>query len=297
MANMVILYENFADLGTFFQGFGPSFPSGYGSWDDLLNLQDSDIRLVARSTTAANADSRFRIDLGVEQPVGGCAFGPVNMSPGSTWRLRAYSDAAYYLLLYDSGIQSVAGTVIDWSNTTAWLEWEDPGFWLGIADLTSDELPQYAFHIIPSSIALAARFWQLEIFDDVNSDGFLEIGRFMLARAFRPERNYGEDNSAGFDFLTDTNQALGGKRTYWERGLRRTWRGSFQHLSNTQMFRDVISLALRAGLSKQVFIVPDPDDVVFAQRRSFLATLKQSPAIQQLLMDRGSTSVDAEEVL
>lgn len=287
MGNLVLLYENFADGGI--------FSGAFGSWTlPLANMQDPDIQRVARSSNATNAATKFRIDLGAPQNVDGLAFGPVNISPGASWRGRAYSDSSYSVLVYDTGTQEVGGEVIDWANSAAWLEWENLGFWLGISD-PLDELPQFLFHVAP--LAQTAQYWQIEVFDAANGDGFIEIGRLLIGKAFRPAKNYGEDNSLSIVPLTDVEESLGGLRVYWERGLRRSFACSFPSLTKSELFGDAFRVMLRSGISRQVFVVPDPDDTEFGIRRSFLATFKQMPAIRQLLVERGSTGVDLEEVL
>ncbi len=289
MSSFVCLYENFADRGI--------FVSGFGSWTlPLTNLQTADINQVARSSDALNASTKFKINLGSVAPVDGVAFGPCNLSPGATWRWRGYSDAAYTSLIYDSGIQTTSGAIIDWTDPANWLEWEDAGFWLGISDFAQfSELPQFFYHIAPEAQSL--QYWQLEIFDTTNPDGFVEIGRLVIARAFRPTNNYSEGNATGLIALTDVEESLGGLRSYFERGLRRTFQATFPRLPESELFDDVFRLMLRAGISKQVFIVPDPADDEFGGRRSFLATLKQPPIIQQLLLADGSTALEFEEVL
>lgn len=287
MARLIILYENFADSGII---------SG-GSWLSALpltNLQDNDVQRVARSTNATAASTKFTANLGRERAVDGIAFGPHNMSPGSTWRARAYSDAALTTLVYDTGVQTIIGDVIDWSSSVNWLEWEDPGFWYGLLE-TLDELPQFAFHI--AAQAQNAQYWLIEVFDTANADGSIDIGRLMIGKAFRPSINYGEDNALSLIPLTDMEESLGGLRTYWERGQRRAYRCAFGWLDEDEIFGDVFRMMLRAGISRQVFVVPDPDDAEFGSRRSFLATFKQLNPIQQLLIARGTTAVDLEEVL
>lgn len=284
MSNYVLLYNNFSDQGLF---------SG-GSWAlPLTNLQDADIAKVARSTDAQTTSTIIKVDLGRIQLVDGVAVGPVNMSPGATWRFRGYNDAAYTSLFYDSGLQTNSGSVINWSDVNAWLEWEDPDFWYGIVG-SQDNLPQYLFHITPA--ARAAQYWKIELFDSGNFDGHLDIGRLLICQAFRPSLNYDENNSFTLLPLTDVQETLGGKRVYFERGVRRTLSCAFT-LDESEIFGEVFSVGLRSGVSRQVFVVPEPSDTVSGSRRSFLATLKTAPIMKQLNVARGSTVVDLEEVL
>jgi hypothetical protein len=273
-----------------------------GTWTlPVANMQDPDIAVVARSANATNAATTFRVDLGSEKQVDGMAFGPCNLSPGATWRAVACSDSGYTTVVYDTGVLSINGEIIDWADTASWLEWEDSGFWLGISDYSSlTELPQFNYHIVPvADIADAtARYWEFTFDDELNADGYLDIGRLVMAAAFRPAHNYNEDNSLSFEQLVDIEESLGGKRQYFERGIRRVFRAGFTHLTKDELFGDTLRMALRSARSRQVFVVPDPDDVDHGARRSFLATLKEVPAIQQLLVSgRGSTSFDFVEVL
>jgi len=158
-------------------------------------------------------------------------------------------------------------------------------------------LPRFEFHIPPTGSDTQKQYWLLEFFDVDNGDGHVDIGRLFMGRAFIPEVNYSQDNQLTIEPLTDVEESLGGLRSYWERGLRRTFRCSFQHLSETEMFDDVMRIMLRSGISRQVFLVPDPDDESFGNRRSFLATFKQIPAMQQVLVERGTTAFDLQEVL
>lgn len=287
MARFVLLYENFADSGIF---------SG-GSWLaalPLTNMQDQDVELVARSTNATAASTKFTVNLGRVRAVDGIAFGPTNITPGASWRARGYSDAALTILVYDTGTQIVSGDIIDWSDVDEWLEWEDPGFWYGLAE-TLDELPQFFYHV--TAAAQSAQYWLIEIIDPTNADGAIDIGRLLIAKAFRPSINYGEQNDLSLMPLTDTEESLGGKRVYWERGIRRAYRCTFGMLEEGEIFGDAFRMQLRSGISRQVFVVPDPDDETFGSRRSFLATFKQLSPLQQLLIAAGTTAVDLEEVL
>lgn len=287
MARLVLLYENFADSGIY---------SG-GSWLaalPLTNMQDDDIALVARSSNATTAATKFTVNLGRVRAVDAVAFGPANLSPGSTWRARGYSDSGLTTLVYDTGIQTGVGDTIDWSDTGEWLEWEDPGFWYGISE-SLDELPQFYYHVAPT--AQSAQYWLFEISDVGNFDGAVTIGRLLIAKAFRPSINYGESNDLSLVPLTDMEESDGGLRKYRERGLRRAYRCTFQWLDESEIFGDVFRMQLRSGTSRQVFVVPDSDDLSFGSRRSFLATFKTLSPLQQLLVDRGTTALDLEEVL
>jgi hypothetical protein len=293
MGSCVIIYDNFSDAAVISGGsFLAALPRA--------NMQDEDIQKVARTTDTANASTAFSIDFGSVRPIGGIVVGPTNISPGASWRARSYADAAMLTVQYDSGIRTVSGTTIDWGDTGAWLQWEDPGFWYGIPDsFDLTIVPTYLAEIVSvENVSFAnAQYWTVEVFDSANPDGYLQFGRLLIGRAFRPSLNYTPDNSFAPVPLTDMVESLGGKRTFWDRGQRRTQHLAFDMLSFQELMGDVFRIGNRIGISRQIFLVPDPDDATNFNKRSYLGTFKAAPPIVQALADIGSTVIDVEEVL
>lgn len=286
MARAIFFYENFADDAIVEGGsWRPSAP--------LSRLLDQDVGSVARSTDAQTGSTVIQVDLGRVQTVGGVMFGPTNISPGASRRIRSYDDPDMTIVSYDSGVESVGGSVVDSLD----LEWEDPGFWDGIPNYTDvADLPNYVFHVLPDDEL--SQWWKIEIFDPDNADGYLEIGRLFISRVWRPSINYTYgDNPLSLEPLVDASETLGGREDFWDRGVRRTWRCAFPMLPEGEAFGDVLRMMLRVGVSRQMFVVPDPDDAAHGQRRSFLARFKQVPAIQQVQYALGSTVFDLREVL
>jgi len=290
VSSFVALYQNYADAAVLGGG-------SYLAALPVTNLKDEDIGKVARSTDSLNASTIVTCDLGSARTVGGVALGPTNISPGKTYRIRAFSDAGYSVNIYDSGTQTVSGSLIDWSNTGNWLAWEDPGFWFGIPNVFDRSLvPIWLVTILNADVV--ARYWKIEVFDAGNGDGFLQFGRLLIARAFRPSFNYDFAAEMLVQPIFDRVESLGGKRTDWDRGRRRTLRINFTgKLLYSELYGDVFRLSYVNGASRQIFVVPDPGDATNFQQLSFLATLKSPPPIVQAFFDRGTTVIDCEEVL
>lgn len=291
MGKFVFVYDNYADTGTLSGG-------SYVATLPLSNAQDQDIARVARTTNPLTTSTIIRADLGIARPVGGIIVGPINASPGAQYRVRAYDAAGWGSgdISYDSGLKTIAGVVVPSLD----LEWEDPGFWNGIDIDTIDELPTYLIEVIPEASLLSTltQWFAIEIIDPANSAGYVEFGRVLIGRAWRPSINYGySGNAFGIDPRTEIVESEGGLETFDERGQRRTLRVAFDNLSEDEIFGDVFRIMNRQGVSKQGFVVPDPDDEEHLLRRSFLATFKQVPEIAQVLFARGSTAFDFKEVL
>lgn len=290
MANLIILYEDFIASGTV---SGGSYEVGL----PVTNVQNQRLGVVARTTDALAASTRIDFDYGVERRTDVIVLGVPNASPGAQYRVRMYSDSGRTVVTYDSGWKDLPGVVIDSLD----LEWEDPGFWYGInTEELLVEFSTWIVEVIPEASASDARqrWGRIEVLDESNADGYLDFSRLMGGRAFKPAVNYSEDNSFGLSELTDASESLGGQRSYFERGIRRTLRLALPYGNSwDEAFDSVLRMMVKARTSRQVFVIPDYEDTEFLQVRSFLATFKQVPAIQQLLVDRSSTLVDVEEVL
>lgn len=287
-----LLYENFADQAVL---------GGSGWATPLANLQGSDLGLITRSEGAASAV--LTIDLGAPRPVGGIAIGPTNLGAGATYRLRAYADAAMTAggQVYDTGLRTIAGNAINWANPAAWLEWEDPAFWLGVLPSDAPELPLYLVFLLPAASTGAglAQYWRIDLADPDNLDGAMSFGRLYMGRCYRPSMNYAYDgNEFAIDPLTDITESLGGSESFWERGLRRSFRASWPTLPETEVFDAWVRIALRARTSRQVFVIPEETDgEEMLRKRAFLGRFNQTPRIAQALFRYAATAIDIREVL
>lgn len=288
MGTLTAIYQNYADAAVL---------SGGSYVLPLSNVKDPDIGKVARSANLLAASTLLRVDLGAPRPIGGVALGPTNLSPGAQFRIRAYSDAAYSAQVYTSGTQTLSGTLMNWSVPANWLAWEDPGFWFGIPNIFEQALfAPWAFGIFQTDVT--ARYWLVEVFDEGNRDGYVQFGRLLMGRAFRPSINYVPGAEFRVDPIYLRSESIGGRRDDWDIGRRRALRVSFPELlAESELFNDVLRMQHVLGASKQLFVVPDPDDAGNLQKRSFLATMKAPPPIVQAGMGRGSTAFDLEEVL
>lgn len=284
----VILHSNSAEGATLSGGsYSVSLPRA--------NMQDPDIGVVAQTTNDALASTQVTWDLGAITRKGGITLGPINATPGSLARLTLADDSGFTVIKYQSGWEAFPGTRV----AALSLPWGHPDFWTGIlSNSILSELPTYYVKVLDHEVELQGhRYGKLEFDDQDNVQGYHRYGYLGIWDAFRPSINYDEDNAVGIEELKDVSESLGGKCSYYERGLRRIWRGSFKHLSQHELFGDYFRMLVKSRSTQPIFIVPDPSDTEFLQQRAFLATFKQIPAIQQLLVERGATMVEVEEVL
>lgn len=286
-SNLAIIYRNFADLGSL---------SG-GNWLPgslrLDNLQTPYLAEVARSADTAPASTRLDADLGRVASIGGIAFGPTTARTSATFRVRAWYDAGHTSPLYDSGVIAFPGVAVD----SLELEWEEDGFWAGISDEVEDQGKGITvIHLTGSSVV--ARYWGVEIFDEGNPAGFIDVGRLIIGSVWQPSFNYSYDgNEFGLDPLTDVEESRSGVRYFNPRNSRRTFSFAFPYLPEDETFDQVYRLATRSGTHNHVVVIPRPGDLGSYQREAFIGTLGMMPSVRRVAHGLASTSFKIEEAL
>jgi hypothetical protein len=268
-----------------------------GNWETNLpigNLQHPDIDTIARTVSAAEADTQIKIALASARPVGGIVAGPSNPTPGSTWTVQGFSEVDFTGEIINSGTLTVPGTTLDSLD----YEWRDPFLWFG-RDTSTEIFPFVHSWVIPDAslaIAATAKSWWIKFFDEANIDGYREFGWLAASRCFRPKVNYTPgDNSFTFEKIGDQSEALSGKRSYWDRGLRRIWTANFGTLTKSEALDDIVRMMRVLSNSRPFFVSPNPTDTAHLRDCSFIATYKSIPSIA-LTDGRGATAFNCEEV-
>lgn len=267
MGNFLILSDNAADEGTL---------SG-GNWAvSLPAMQDPRPTKRARSANLELTSTQFRIALNKVATFRALAFGPTNFTSSARYRITAYSDADFLIETYDSDWQDIGAQAVPSLS----LEWENPDFWTGVEPI--DDPDNAGIFVIHDFVLNeSGKYWQFEIDDQGNGDGFVEIGRLFMGAAYQPSINY-LPNSFGFETNTTMEKALGGTRYYTRRKSARTLNVTFEYLPVQEVWDNVYRLQVISGLDRQVFVIPDPDDIPNRNKRSFLGNFKELTAIQLL---------------
>lgn len=291
-SNLALLYENRADLdGAALSG---------GSWQSgslgLANLQTPYLSEVARSTSTDPDDTQFLCTLPQPCSIGGIALGPTNMTPTSLLRIRSYTDPGLTNLVDDSGYLALPSNVVP----SLTLEWEDPGFWAGASQEFDDigksigKGPSFVY--IPDA-SFVATYVQVEMFDQSNPAGYLDISRIMIGRAWRPTYNYEENgNSLDFEAITDTEEGRSGTSFFNARAMRRSFKFGFSFLPDTE-YREIYQIIVRSGIHNQVFVVPNPADPSTHLREAFFGTLGQPPSLRRMSTPNIATEFVVKESL
>jgi hypothetical protein len=267
-----------------------------GSWLSALpaiNVLEAPLAKVARSSDATPPSTQLRIDLGTERHVQVVAIPKSNVSTAGRIRATGYSDSGY-------SVEVV---------TTGWVDyWADAyefgsRVWGAYGLFTPKFTPEDAAGYPPSwSYVLptleVARYWQIEIDDTANADGYVELSRVVLAPGWQASENPTIGGTTiGWESRSRVLRSRAGVAHVDVLPTQRLAVCSFTAIPEGETFANPFEMARRLGLEGEIFLITDPDDTTHAIRRAFLARLRSMPVFAYGEADRLDFTVELEEIL
>lgn len=229
-----------------------------GSWAmSLALLQDMQPTLTVQSTNALNASTLIKINFASSLAITGFALGHTNLSTDA--RLR-FSGAASEGALGSSGY--VGSWISAWPATgrptDAGLDWLD------------------VFKMITPGAAYP--WWRIEIDDDTNAEGFVELGRLYAAVAWSPDVNFIHGSESGHADIGIRNKTEAGHTNTERRDGPRVWDLRFDFLSVAEAKGFIYELRRRVGTAGDVFVCLNPDETTYLHREMMMATFDAMPS-------------------
>jgi hypothetical protein len=286
VANVLLAFQNRTDEGTL---------SG-GSWLaslPLVNLQNRLVQRVARSTNAANASTKFDLNLGAAKNVGVLALVVHNMSVSAKVRITGDDDAAFTAPVYQSAWIDVwpSGMI-----PQSLLEWEDDNFWLGTLSAQARAGYQSPFiHVLPSANTL--QYWRVEIDDTSNSDGYVHIGRLFISPTWRPAINYSLGADLVYRDTTPVETSLSGAEFFDQRSKVREFSFTLEGMTATEAYDYALQLQRQVGISGEILQVPDTDDTARIPARAYVGRLVSLSPIGNPQGERFRTQFTVRELV
>ncbi len=237
-----------------------------GSWAmDLALLQDMQPSQTVQSTDATNASTKFKIHFPTARAISGFGFGKTNLEADA--RLKFSGAAA-------EGDLGSTGYVGSWGS--AWPVTGRP------TDADLDYLDVFKM-ITPGS---AYEWWQVEIDDDTNSDGFVELGRLYADEAWSPDATFTYGSEATRIDVSIRNKTEGGFTNTERRDGPRFWDLKFDFLSIAEAKGFVYELRRRVGTAGDVFVCLNPEETTYLHREMMMATFDAMPGTPYRFLDR-----------
>lgn len=285
MANAILAYGNQIDNATL---------SG-GSWVSTLplnNLKDRRLGKLARSSNDLLASTTFDIDLGSTRLLRVFALCGHNFSTSATRRFRFSAVSDFSTVVLDTGWVNVWPEVYPFGS----VSWGSPNFWSG--RYSAEEIAGYnasAVHIFSQSTN--ARYVRVEISDEDNPAGYVQMARVFVGDGWQPTRNMVYGASVGWLDRTGVQEARSGAEYFDIQRMPRVARFDLPAMSESEAMSNAFDLQRAMGTAGEMFFVWDPDDTTHALRRQFLCRLRGVSPITNPGPDRWSAPWEAKELL
>lgn len=243
--------------------FQPDRPATLGSWLAALPANNVCTRrhtLVARSTDALAASTKFCVDLGAARVLRAFALANHNLSTDGQWRVLLGTTAG------DDDVFS--GTFADWLHTVT----DDTITALGMEDDEYLRDWRNAYFVPPS--AMSARYVTVEIDDETNPDGYVQVGRGWASGLFVPEHNISYGFPRGWDDLSTKERAESG--SLWATPRRRLRRLQFVlEALGLEEGNQLDELQRVLGTCDDVLFLPSLTDMKLTQRYGVIGTFNE----------------------
>lgn len=237
-----------------------------GDWALALSLlQDNQPSRTVQSTDAQNASTIIKIHFAQALAISGFALGKTNLSPDAQLRISGASSEG------NLGSSGYTGSWISaWPTsgrpTDADLDWFD------------------VFKMIDPGSSYA--WWQLEIDDDTNAEGMVELGRLYADVATTFDVNFAYPSEPSHADNSIRNKTEGGFLNTEYRDSPRIWDLKFDFLSNAEAKGAVYELRRRIGTARDVFVCLNPEETTYLHREMMMATFDQMPGTPYAFLNR-----------
>lgn len=257
-----------------------------GSWLTSLpvtNMKNRIIKKRARSVDLELTSTQFSATWSRASPVLSLALAGHNLSVDALVRIKVYEDETQIALYYDSGWVDVWPSIYQSTD----LEWEFDNFWLGRLDeeQRQDFTPLFV-HFFESDIVPIAKYLTVEISDQNNSDGYVEIGRLFFADVWQPTRNA----SLGLSFKHNTNTeietTLDDTEYFDVKRVRRSVALTLDRIPTEDAFGRVFSIQRLLGIHGEILFAYTTAEETYSYERRFLGRLSELDPIAEPYVDR-----------
>lgn len=261
MERAVIGWPSYRKKATFSTAAGGSFVAGF----PVANMGVLPISQVARSSTAAAADTKFQVTFTSSYPVRMLALIGHNASLGGTFRIKLYSDIGMTTLVKDTGDLEFWPRVYPVGT----LEWGDPRFWSGKYSL--DQIASYnACTPVWLDRLYQVRAIQVEITDTTNADGYVQIGVMEIATGWQFSLNPDVGAEYGFRARTRVQESIGGPKDFKRLTAPRVWQGTIAYLDRNEALAKGFDFLRDMDLEEPFVWMPRPPSADDARAQEHL---------------------------
>jgi len=286
MANMMLAWPNRFDGAALDQG-------DWVTEMPLDNLLDRVLAIKARCLTPDYA--HFRATLSSDYQIRAISLCNHNLSPTATYRITGGNDASFGTYSYDSGWLNawpIDGGASEW----VWLEWEDDRFWLGT--YSGEAVTGYrANTVLLLPTAVRGKYWHIQIRDEGNYDGYIELGRVFMGPVWQPVYNLRYGANIGWNSRTEVSEARSGTEYFDIKAAYRSLRGELKHMTTDEAMSQAFESQRRMDVHGEMLFVYNPDDDFYMIYRAFLCRYRVLNNLEQPYWNDHSIPIELKELL
>lgn len=266
-----------------------------GAWNasfPITNLATLPLSRVARTTNVNLASTQIIGTFSANRSVSVMALARHNISLTAQIRIRLYSDSARTQLVYNTDWVDVWPSIFLPDD----LEWEDDNWWLGTPTSLDIEgsSPTRPFYF---GSTLFIRAFHIEIDDQLNTDGYVQIGLCEVARGWQLSYNPVFGYQEGFRFRSEVLESIGGVKYFDRRDKPRVASGNIEYLPRDEAMARGFEWMRQADIDKPFIWFPFPDEIEHWTRTVFVARQVDPGLISYSQVDASSFPISVEEVL
>ena len=238
---------------------GENFTLSGGDWTTRYPLSNALLDEYARVARSASLDYADTVIVGNStnvHPIRMFGIAAHNMTLEATYRLRLYDNTnSPSTLLYDSGIQLV------WPATYTYegRQWDTDNFWTG--QYSEGELSgQISFCPILLDTDYLCDHFVLELFDENNAAGFIDVGLLEIASGWQLSVNPEIGANYGYRYFTITTDLPGGLKRHDPYPPSYIFEGSIPYMDRQEVQNNAMELWRQYGVHRPFMWMPHPDN-------------------------------------
>lgn len=291
MANMLLAGPNWVTLP------GATVAFSGGSWETglpLANLADGFLSAVARSTDATAGSTTLDIDLGTARGVLSIVIPQGhNLERDATWSVLGAADAGFTSVVASTGTKSVYSALVDYGA----LPWGSPMAWDGRPSTEDIRRGAVKVPLVHTFGAVRiARYWRIQITDETNADGWVELPFLMLTPGYQPTINLAYGVQIQWHDASERQSRLSGAFGHLRRRKYRTATFVIDRLPLGEAWANPFDIAGEAGSTDLVFFSLDPADSQNLHRHSFAGVLAAADPLELVAHEQAGVGFSIEEV-
>lgn len=150
--------------------------------------------------------------------------------------------------------------------------------------------------IIPTS-PQTYRYWRIDIDDDTNTDGYIELGRVFMGSLWQPGINMVYGASLHYEPRDQVSETRSGAEYFDELNGYRVARFRLQAATEGEAVLTLMRMQRQLGSSGELFFVWDDDDTTYAPERTFLGRMRALSPITAARWSEFEAEFDIKELL